>query len=61
MDRTDGSFTEVGNGLMDLKAIFEAGLYVGAQWVIVEQDTCKRPSLESARISIENLRKAGLA
>lgn len=62
MDPTDGTFTEVGNGTMDLPAIFAAGAKSGARWVIVEQDLSKRPSpMDSARISIENLRKAKLA
>jgi len=60
MDPSDQSFTEVGAGLMDLPAIFAAAADAGARWIIYEQDTCKRPRLESARISIENLRKAGL-
>jgi len=55
------AFTEVGNGLMDLKAIFKVGAKVGAKWVIVEQDTCPGPELDSARISITNLKKAKLA
>lgn len=54
-------FTEVGNGLMDLKAIFKMGKEVGAKWVIVEQDVCPGPELESARISITNLKQAKLA
>jgi sugar phosphate isomerase/epimerase len=54
-------FTEVGNGLMDLKAIFKVGVAVGTKWVIVEQDVCPGPELESARISIQNLKKAKLA
>ena len=54
-------FTEVGNGLMDLKAIFKVGKQVGAKWVIVEQDVCPGPELDSARISITNLKKAKLA
>ncbi|HEX28724.1 TPA: sugar phosphate isomerase/epimerase, partial [Candidatus Poribacteria bacterium] len=29
------------------------------EWYIVEQDVCQRPSLESARISFENLRRWG--
>lgn len=62
MDREDGSFTEVGEGLMDLPAIYQAGADIGAEWVIVEQDVSKRDSaLESAKISIDNLKKAGLA
>lgn len=55
------AFTEVGNGLMDLKGIFKVGEKVGAKWVIVEQDTCPGPELDSARISITNLKKAKLA
>jgi sugar phosphate isomerase/epimerase len=54
-------FTEVGNGLMDLKAIFKVGNEVGAKWVIVEQDSCPGPELESAKISITNLKKVKLA
>jgi sugar phosphate isomerase/epimerase len=61
MDAADGSFTEVGEGLMDLPAIYDAGADVGAQWMIVEQDTCKRPAIESAEISVRNLQAAGLA
>lgn len=61
MDPSDGSFTEVGNGVMDLGAIYEAAEEVGTQWMIVEQDYCKRRPMESARISIENLKAAGLA
>ncbi len=57
MDKTDGSFTEVGQGLMDLPAIYKAAGESGAEWIIVEQDVCKRPPLESARISC----KAALA
>jgi len=60
MDPADLSFTEVGNGNMDLPAIFDAAVYAGAKWIIVEQDRWKGTGLESARISIENLKKAGL-
>lgn len=61
MDPKDSTFAEVGTGLMDLPAIFKAAGEAGAEWVIVEQDTCKRPPIESAKISIDNLKKAGLA
>ena len=54
------AFAEVGNGILDLKEIFAASEEVGVQWYIVEQDTCKRPTLESVKISIDNLRKMGL-
>jgi sugar phosphate isomerase/epimerase len=61
MDPADGSFTEVGAGLIDLPAVFQAAEEAGAQWMIYEQDRCKRPPLESAKITIENLRKAKFA
>jgi len=54
-------FVEVGTGLMDLRGIFQVARRVGAKWVIVEQDLCRGPELESARLSIENLKKEGLA
>lgn len=54
-------FTEVGNGIMDIKAIFAASEEIGARWFIVEQDKCSRPSLESVAISFNNLKKLGLA
>jgi sugar phosphate isomerase/epimerase len=55
------NFTEVGTGIMDLKAIFKVGNEVGAKWVIVEQDSCPGPELDSALIAITNLKKAKLA
>jgi len=47
------TFAEVGKGIMDWPAIFAAGKEAGAEWYIVEQDTCAGDSLESARISAE--------
>jgi sugar phosphate isomerase/epimerase len=61
MDPSDGSFTEVGSGIMDLDAIYAAAEEVGTRWMIVEQDRWKRPAMESARISIENLKARGFA
>ena len=57
MDGEDGSWTEVGYGILDMPAIFAAAIEAGVQWVIYEQDVCKRPALESARMSIETIRK----
>ncbi|MHC4714884.1 MAG: sugar phosphate isomerase/epimerase family protein [Planctomycetota bacterium] len=59
MDPSDGSFTELGEGLMDLAAIFAAARDAGVQWMIYEQDRWKRPALESCRMSIENLKNGG--
>jgi sugar phosphate isomerase/epimerase len=58
MDKTDGSFTEVGTGLIDLKGVLEVARTSAAGWVIYEQDTCRRPQLASARISISNIMAA---
>lgn len=52
-------FAEVGEGRLDMAAILEACETVGVEWYIVEQDLCDRPSLESARISLENLKAMG--
>jgi sugar phosphate isomerase/epimerase len=58
-DKTDGSFAEVGEGTLDWKAIFDAAEEGGAVWYIVEQDTWKRPPMECAKISCDNLKKMG--
>ena len=47
------SFTEVGEGILDFNSIFSACDEVGTKWYIVEQDVCKRPSIESARMSFQ--------
>jgi sugar phosphate isomerase/epimerase len=57
MDKTDGSFTEVGTGCIDLCGIIDVARTSAAEWVIYEQDICKRPPLESAGISINNIKK----
>jgi sugar phosphate isomerase/epimerase len=60
MDPSDQTFTEVGNGTMDLPAIFAASEKAGARWMIVEQDSGKRAMMESAEISIRNLKNRKL-
>ena len=54
-------FAEVGEGQMDMAAIFAASEASGATWYIVEQDQCERPSLESAKLSFDNLKAMGKA
>lgn len=49
------AFAEVRTGILDMAGIVAEGKRIGTEWFIVEQDVCKRPSLESARISFENL------
>ena len=49
------TFTEVGDGTLDIQGIIEAAQQVGTQWYVVENDAPVIPSLESARRSRENL------
>lgn len=53
------SFAEVGTGILDWPAIFEASESGGAVAYIVEQDICPGNPLDSARLSLENLKKMG--
>lgn len=53
---SDGGFTELGNGTLDLPAICAAARDAGAHWLIVENDQPRIPALESARRSLEYLR-----
>lgn len=51
------TFTEVGEGIIDFDSIFRASVKAGVEWFIIEQDVCRRPSLESVRISLENIKR----
>ena len=55
------TWAEVGQGLLDFSPIFAASEAQGARWYIVEQDRCAGPSLESARLSLQNLIRWGKA
>ncbi len=55
----DRSFTEVGDGTLDLQSVFTAAEEGGARWYVVENDRPAIPSLDSARRSLENLRQMG--
>lgn len=59
--RESGELTEAGNGVINIKAVAAAAKEAGAEWLIVEQDTCSIPPFESINISMRNLRKLGLA
>jgi len=50
-------FTEVGTGVIDWKRIFKAAPQAGVKHYYVEQDMWDRPSLESAQMSIDYLKK----
>ncbi len=49
------AYTELGTGMLDIPSIIEAAKF--ADWLIVEQDFCKMPPLESAKISLDYLKK----
>jgi sugar phosphate isomerase/epimerase len=54
-DSRPGAFTEVGQGIIDWKRIFQAAREGGLEHFYVEQDECDRDSLESAKISYNYL------
>jgi sugar phosphate isomerase/epimerase len=62
MKKVDGnaSTVELGNGEVDLPAIAKASAEAGAKWLIVEQDNCANPPLESVATSIAWLKRNGL-
>ena len=56
--KADDKFTvEVGEGIIDIKSIIEASVKAGTEWLVVEQDSCARPPLESVKISVDSLKK----
>jgi sugar phosphate isomerase/epimerase len=54
-------FAEVGEGVLDWPAILRAAKGAGVEWLVVEQDGCRRPVFESIAISLRNLRAMGAA
>jgi sugar phosphate isomerase/epimerase len=56
----DRSFTEVGDGSLDMTGIAATAEAVGVEWLIVENDQPSLPSLDSARRSLENIQRLGL-
>lgn len=59
-DAESKAMTEVGAGILDMKSIIAKGQEIGVEWFTVEQDVCEIPSLESIRISYENVKKLSL-
>ncbi|WP_088103594.1 sugar phosphate isomerase/epimerase family protein [Halalkalibacter urbisdiaboli] len=51
------TFAEVGTGVIDIDAVIKTAEEIGATWLIVEQDVCERPPLESIQISYSNVMK----
>jgi len=56
----DVFYTEVGEGNLDWPAILDACKEAGAEWYIVEQDTCPGDPFDSLAISFRNLKAMGL-
>ena len=57
-----GHFTAVGTGVVPVLASVETALEAGIEWVVIEQDTLRHlTGLETAAVSILNLREMGLA
>lgn len=54
------SFAEVGEGVIDFKEIAESCEKAGVEWIVVEQDRCKRDPFESIKISYNNLKDMGI-
>ena len=52
------AFTAIGTGHMENGSIIRCAEDLDVEWVIVEQDNSPIDELESARISIENIRKS---
>ncbi len=50
-------FAEVGEGCLDIGSFIEKASEIGVRWAFVEQDVCRRPSLESAETSFMNIKK----
>ena len=55
-----GFFTELGRGIINYPAIFEIAADMGVRYMLVEQDQCERPPLESIRVSYDYLKTLGI-
>jgi sugar phosphate isomerase/epimerase len=61
-NNADRTFAEVGEGILDMDAIVAAGQKAGTRWYIVEQDeSLRRSSLDAAALSLANMRARGWA
>lgn len=51
------AMAEIGRGNLDFKAIRDACDRGGVTWFMVEQDTCRRPPLESLKLSYDYIKE----
>ncbi|OPJ63249.1 sugar phosphate isomerase/epimerase family protein [Clostridium oryzae] len=49
--------TEIGNGIIDIKAIAAEAENIGVKWLIVEQEYFRGSTIESVKLGYENLKK----
>lgn len=54
--RADGGIAELGQGIIDFKAIVEAGEASGVDWYIVENDRPSLDSIESIKLALKYLK-----
>ena len=59
-DGSPGKFIELGQGEVDLVSAKETAMTVGADWIICEQDTTEKPTLQSIAESRAYLESIGL-
>ncbi|WP_051585859.1 sugar phosphate isomerase/epimerase family protein [Caldanaerobius polysaccharolyticus] len=60
LDEKTGKDTEILNGTINFRDIFNAAGELGIEWYIVEQEDFEKSPLESAQISCKNLSAAGV-
>ncbi|MCI3920731.1 sugar phosphate isomerase/epimerase [Paenibacillus sp. TRM 82003] len=53
-------FAEVGEGVLDFRAIASVAADIGVEWMVVEQDACRRDPFDCLRTSYDNLKSMGL-
>jgi sugar phosphate isomerase/epimerase len=51
-----GADVDIGEGLVDMRAVLEATSRSGVVWGIVERDSAPPPTLESAHTNLQRLR-----
>ncbi len=60
-DPSDKSFAPVGTGDLPTDELIAAASEIGTEYLIVEQDVCKQPPIESITLSYNNLKARGYA
>lgn len=53
-------FAEVGEGILDFQEIISVAVEVGTEWLIVEQDSCRRSAFDCIETSFKNMKEMGV-